>query len=185
MKGNSDKEFSEFIPDGVFTITNAELKKSLLFFLEVDMGTETVASPKRDLKDIRQKIVNYQALFRTGQYKRYEKILKADVNGFRFCFWSTPLPGKKPSVVLFEKCRHQILSGLRIRTACFQMDYRPIFGQEAAGTITRRNLFWVVILPVRSQLWIKSDNRLSYKFIPSSKPPLAVTQKKPGVTKFR
>jgi len=42
---NSDKEFSEFIPDGVFTITNLELKKSLLFFLEVDMGTESVASP--------------------------------------------------------------------------------------------------------------------------------------------
>ena len=86
LTGNSDKEFSEFIPDCVFTITNVELKKSLLFFLEVDMGTETIASSKRDLKDIRQKIVNYQALFRTGQYKRYEKILKAHVNGFRLLF---------------------------------------------------------------------------------------------------
>ena len=70
LTGNSGKKFSEFIPDCVFTITNAEIKKSLLFFLEVDMGTKTVASPKRDLNDIRQKIVNYQALFRTGQYKR-------------------------------------------------------------------------------------------------------------------
>jgi Replication-relaxation len=83
---NSEKEFLEFIPDCVFTITNAEIKKSLLFFLEVDMGTETIVSPKRDLKDIRQKIVNHQALFRTGQYKRYEKILKVDVNGFRLLF---------------------------------------------------------------------------------------------------
>jgi hypothetical protein len=49
---NSDKEFSEFIPDCVFTITNGEFKKSLLSFLGVDMGTETVAGPKRDLKDI-------------------------------------------------------------------------------------------------------------------------------------
>jgi hypothetical protein len=86
LTGNSDKEFSEFIPDGVFTITNVELKNSLLFFLEVDMGTETIASSKRDLKDIRQKIVNYQALFHTGQYKQYEKILKAQINGFRLLF---------------------------------------------------------------------------------------------------
>jgi hypothetical protein len=86
MKGGSDNRFSEFIPDCVFTITNAEIKKSLLFFLEVDMGTETVASSKRDLKDIRQKIVNYQALFRSGQYKQYEKILNAHVNGFRLLF---------------------------------------------------------------------------------------------------
>jgi hypothetical protein len=83
---NSKNEFSEFIPDCVFTIENVEIKKSLLFFLEVDMGTETVASSKRDLKDIRQKIVNYQALFRTGQYKRYENILKTHVNGFRLLF---------------------------------------------------------------------------------------------------
>ena len=70
-KTTSDNNFSEFIPDYVFTITSVDLKKELLFFLEVDMGTETVASPKRDFKDIRQKITNYQALFRTGQYKRY------------------------------------------------------------------------------------------------------------------
>ena len=38
----------EFIPDGVFSITNKETeKKTLLFFLEVDMGTETIASQDR------------------------------------------------------------------------------------------------------------------------------------------
>lgn len=85
-KATSDKDFSEFIPDGVFTITSADLKKELLFFLEVDMGTETVASPKRDFKDIRQKITNYQALFRTGQYKRYAKTFNSRLNGFRLLF---------------------------------------------------------------------------------------------------
>jgi len=84
--GNPDVEFSEFIPDGVFTITNFDLKKTLLFFLEVDMGTETIASPKHDPKDIRQKIINYQALFRTGQYKRFEKIFRTQFNGFRLLF---------------------------------------------------------------------------------------------------
>lgn len=85
-KATSDKDFSEFIPDGVFTITSADLKKELLFFLEVDMGTETVASPKRDFKDIRQKITNYQALFHTGQYKRYAKTFNSRLNGFRLLF---------------------------------------------------------------------------------------------------
>jgi Replication-relaxation len=85
-KATSDNDFSEFIPDGVFTITNADLKKELLFFLEVDMGTETVASPKRDFKDIRQKITNYQALFRTGQYKQYAKTFNSRLNGFRLLF---------------------------------------------------------------------------------------------------
>jgi hypothetical protein len=53
------RKFIEFIPDGVFSITyrGAE-KKTLLFFLEVDMGTETIASMDRGQKDIRQKILS-------------------------------------------------------------------------------------------------------------------------------
>ena len=33
------EELTEFIPDGAFSITQREKKKTLLFFLEVDMGT--------------------------------------------------------------------------------------------------------------------------------------------------
>lgn len=62
------------IHDGVFIITDRESEKSLLFFLEVDMGTETLVNSNSKPIDVRQKIVNYQALFRAGQYKRYEKI---------------------------------------------------------------------------------------------------------------
>ena len=100
-KGNADKplllerfsidQSSEnhfMIPDGVFIITNIESEKSLLFFLEVDMGTETLVNSKGKPTDVRQKIINYQALFRTGQYKRYEKIFKAKLNGFRLLFLS-------------------------------------------------------------------------------------------------
>ena len=74
------------IPDGVFTITKKDAKKTLLFFLEVDMGTETLAKTKRVPGDIRQKIINYQTLFRSNHYKRYEKIFNAELNGFRLLF---------------------------------------------------------------------------------------------------
>jgi hypothetical protein len=80
-------KFVEFFPDGVFSITCQETgKKTLLFFLEVDMGTETLASMDRDVKDIRRKILNYQALFRSGVYKRYEQVFESKFNGFRLLF---------------------------------------------------------------------------------------------------
>lgn len=80
------EELTEFFPDGAFSITQREKEKTLLFFLEVDMGTETIASVDRNSKDVRQKIINYQCLFRSGFYKRYEGILKSNLNGFRLLF---------------------------------------------------------------------------------------------------
>jgi hypothetical protein len=79
-------DFIEFAPDGLLTIWHRGIGKSLLFFLEVDMGTESRASLDRNPKDVRQKILNYQALFRTGHYKRYEEIFKSKYNGFRLLF---------------------------------------------------------------------------------------------------
>jgi hypothetical protein len=77
----------EFIPDGVFSITDKETeKKTLLFFLEVDMGTETLVSVDRNPKDIRQKILRYQDLFRSGRYKKYERVFDSKFNGFRLLF---------------------------------------------------------------------------------------------------
>ena len=80
------EEPTEFIPDGAFAITQKEKEKTLLFFLEVDMGTETIASLDRNSKDVRQKIINYQGLFSSGGYKKYEGILKSNLNGFRLLF---------------------------------------------------------------------------------------------------
>jgi len=74
------------IPDGVFKIHDKESEKSLLFFIEVDMGTETLAKTDRTPGDIRQKIINYQALFQSNHYKRYEKIFNEEFNGFRLLF---------------------------------------------------------------------------------------------------
>jgi hypothetical protein len=75
-----------FWPDAVFVITDSVVDKTCLFFLEVDRGTEIVASPKRDMIDIRQKNVNYQWYFQSGAYKRYEEIFKANLCGFRLLF---------------------------------------------------------------------------------------------------
>ena len=64
----------------------AEPPKTLLFFLEADMSTETLASADKDSKDVRQKIINYQTLFRSGHYKRYARVFDASINGFRLLF---------------------------------------------------------------------------------------------------
>jgi hypothetical protein len=81
------EKFAGFIPDGVFSITHQETdKKTLLFFLEVDNGSEALASMDRAPKDIRQKILNYQALFRSGRYKRFEHVFESKLNGFRLLF---------------------------------------------------------------------------------------------------
>jgi len=76
----------KFTPDAVFAITDSVAGKTCLFFLEVDRGTEIVASPKRDMIDIRQKIVNYQWYFHSGGYKRYKEVFKANFCGFRLLF---------------------------------------------------------------------------------------------------
>jgi len=82
---DSDQWF-EFNPDGVFAITDTSLGKTLLFFLEIDMGTETISSPSRLKQDVRQKILNYQAMLRFKRYKRYEKTWDSRFRGFRMLF---------------------------------------------------------------------------------------------------
>ena len=76
----------KFTPDAVFAIADSMASKTCLFFLEVDRGTETIASPKRDMTDVRQKIVNYQWYFQSGGYKRYEGVFEANLRGFRLLF---------------------------------------------------------------------------------------------------
>jgi hypothetical protein len=76
-----------FTPDAIFAITAAAEGKTLLFFLEVDCGTETLSSPQRDMTDIRQKILKYQWYFQGLKYKRYEEIFEAPhLRGFRLLF---------------------------------------------------------------------------------------------------
>lgn len=86
-----DGEDVKFIPDGVFSITDLTQKRTVLLFLEVDCGTETLASPRRELIDIRQKIINYQLYFLSEQYKRYESIFSCELCGFRLLFLTNTL----------------------------------------------------------------------------------------------
>ena len=85
-----DSEYTEnthgFTPDGVFSLSHNDNRKTLLFFLEVDLGSESLFSPKRKAGDIRKKILNYQSYFRNGRYKRYGKIWNCEFKGFRLLF---------------------------------------------------------------------------------------------------
>ncbi len=72
-----------FLPDGIIAIHDRESAKALLFFLEVDMGTETLVSARRQSSDIREKVHMYQRIFGEERYKRYERYWKCRFNGFR------------------------------------------------------------------------------------------------------
>jgi len=96
-------EIITMIPDGVFVITDKSSEKSILLFLEVDMGTETLQSTKLNPRDVRQKIINYQTLFRENQYKRYEKIFNTDLNGFRLLFLANKLGRMKAICELVQR----------------------------------------------------------------------------------
>jgi protein involved in plasmid replication-relaxation len=72
------------IPDGVFLLKSIAREKRLLFFLEVDMSTETLASPSGNKGDLTEKIIKYLEYIKKGGYKRYEKACAGcQLNGFR------------------------------------------------------------------------------------------------------
>ncbi len=72
-----------FIPDAVMAITHTCVEQTLLFFLEVDRSTESLASMNRNTKSIDYKFYRYQRYLRSQGYKRYEFFFKAPLNGFR------------------------------------------------------------------------------------------------------
>ncbi len=76
----------QFIPDAAFSISDSDKDKTCLYFLEVDRGTETRASTRRDMTDVRQKLINYQWYFQSKAYKRYEQVFKCQLRGFRLLF---------------------------------------------------------------------------------------------------
>ncbi len=75
-----------FKPDGAFRITDTDRKSSLLFFLEVDMGTEPLVRRGQGGRDICTKIVNYQALIASERYKILERVWRCEFSGFRLLF---------------------------------------------------------------------------------------------------
>lgn len=83
--GAKEKPF-KFTPDSVFIIRDSVQNRTILFFLEADCGTEVLASPDRNVKDIRQKIINYHLYFDHLGYKRYGRLWNCEINGFRLLF---------------------------------------------------------------------------------------------------
>lgn len=82
VDGIEDKWVS-YTPDGVFVMRDTKTGKTLLFFLEMDMATESITSGKGYKNNIRKKIVNYQLTYKLRRYKRYESIFNSGLKGFR------------------------------------------------------------------------------------------------------
>lgn len=75
------------IPDGVFVLSKED--KVLLFFLEIDRGTEPLKAKKEGATDILEKLDMYRVLFATKKYKRFEKAFNCSFKGFRMLLVST------------------------------------------------------------------------------------------------
>jgi len=75
------------IPDLVFRTLDPISGKSLLFFVEIDRGTENLMSPDRKHKnDIFGKICNYLYYWDNNVYKQYEQVWNCTFKGFRVLF---------------------------------------------------------------------------------------------------
>ena len=127
---NSNSYSRTFIPDSVFIITSKALALSLLFFLEVDMGTETAASPSMKLDDLRSKILCYQAYYDQEKFKRFASLWQIPLNGFRLLF------------LAHSEQRHQEICALvRVMTAAnfvWVSDQESLFREGATGDIWAR-----------------------------------------------
>jgi len=75
----------------VFALTHDQVPQALLFFLEVDRGTEALNSAKRPRQDVEQKVVNYQATYRLQRYGRLQQVLGHEFQGFRLLFLASDL----------------------------------------------------------------------------------------------
>ncbi|VGO13489.1 hypothetical protein PDESU_02046 [Pontiella desulfatans] len=70
---SADGESFSFTPDAVFCLTDTTQDKGLLFFMEIDMGTERVAARKsKAISDVRRKVLVYRTYLGRNGYKRYE-----------------------------------------------------------------------------------------------------------------
>ena len=83
IKTNTGNSEETFIPDAIFCVVNNRDHKALLFFLEVDMGTESFGSSNDRASTIDKKIFNYQQYFYSGQYKQLANTFGFPFTGFR------------------------------------------------------------------------------------------------------
>ncbi|MEX2389219.1 MAG: replication-relaxation family protein [Phycisphaeraceae bacterium] len=72
-----------FVPDGVFYLERRHPPKALLFFLEVDRGTEPLTSNTNRTRSIQRKVQRYQHYFANVGYWRYARHWNRSFKGFR------------------------------------------------------------------------------------------------------
>lgn len=82
--GQSSHESLRVMPDAAFTISHQQ--KSLLFLLEVDMGSEPIASAQSQRACIAGKCRDYVDVYRRASYKQLEPVFNATFKGFRVLF---------------------------------------------------------------------------------------------------
>lgn len=75
------KPWSRLIPDGYLTLTSKTYRKSLLFFLEVDLSSEPLASSANN--SIANKIKNYRQMMARKSYGNYSINAPFTCKGFR------------------------------------------------------------------------------------------------------
>lgn len=83
---NQENREIDFVPDGVFYTKSEIQNKSLLYFLEVDMGTESLQTSNLSSNNIITKIKNYRSYYQSQKFKRYETKWNTKFNGFRLLF---------------------------------------------------------------------------------------------------
>ena len=87
ITSTSDGKEIRFLPDVIFRCYDKMSGRILLFFVEIDRGTESLMNPDRKHQgDIAGKIINYLYCWNSNSYKKYEQVWNCKFNGFRLLF---------------------------------------------------------------------------------------------------
>lgn len=75
------------LPDAAFLLKHRRSSEGVLFFLEVDMGTEPFTRSDNGQSNIQDKVARYKAYFWSGEYRiKYEARWRVPLRGFRTLF---------------------------------------------------------------------------------------------------
>ncbi|MGA2497744.1 MAG: hypothetical protein ABSH20_08385, partial [Tepidisphaeraceae bacterium] len=133
------------------------LQKTLLFFLEVDMGTESIQSERPDASNIRGKFDAYITCFASGAYKRFEHVFCSSLNGFRvllvcnslgrfraLCRHIAQWPDSGFVWVTHEQCLHEYGLGAPIWAPGGRLDVAPqsLLGSTMPPKLARQVPLW-------------------------------------------
>lgn len=74
---------TRLVPDTILCLEHPPEKKKLLFFIEMDMGTESQQSQKGHTNNLQHKIISYAKCMAEGKYHFLNKVFNAQFTGFR------------------------------------------------------------------------------------------------------